>query len=108
LLAQLNGFILETAKNGEEALAKLASLENEPSIVFVDLNMPVMNGTEFLRKVRERGLATSSRIVIFSAGDKGSLSNLDQSLTWLAKPFDLADVLEAINFAKSFTDGSAN
>jgi CheY-like chemotaxis protein len=100
LLAQLNGFILETAKNGEEALKKLASLETEPSIVFVDLNMPVMSGTEFLREVCERGLAASSHIVIFSATDKGSLACFDRSLTWLAKPFELEDVLKAINLPR--------
>ena len=100
LLAQLNGFSLETAKNGQEALAKLAGLDQEPSVVFVDLNMPVMNGTEFLRRVHESGLAASSRIVIFSAREKGSMPNVDSSLTWLSKPFNLTDVLNIINLTR--------
>jgi DNA-binding response OmpR family regulator len=97
LLAQLNDFVLDTAKNGEEALEKLAHLEKEPTIVFVDLNMPVMNGTEFVRKIREGGFASHARIVIFSARDKETVPGLDKSLMWLAKPFTLTDVLKVIN-----------
>ncbi len=98
MLAELNGFVLETASNGEEALSKLANLDKDPSVVFVDLNMPIMTGSEFLREVRDRGLAPSSHIVILSASDKASLQNLDcgRSLTWLPKPFELAEVIKTI------------
>jgi len=97
LLADLHGFALDTARNGQEALDKLAKLEQAPSIVFVDFSMPIMNGSEFVRKVRESGLAMASKIVIFSAREKTSVPDLDKSLMWLSKPFNLADVLGAIN-----------
>lgn len=37
-------------KNGQEALTYLTSLKDEemPEVIFLDLNMPVMNGWEFL------------------------------------------------------------
>jgi two-component system nitrate/nitrite response regulator NarL len=38
-----------TSKNGEEALVKLAALT--PDALFVDLNMPVMNGWELLEEI---------------------------------------------------------
>lgn len=38
-----------TSKNGEEALAKLDGLT--PDALFVDLNMPVMNGWELLEQI---------------------------------------------------------
>jgi CheY-like chemotaxis protein len=91
---------LVTAKNGEDALVKLAELKEDPSVVFVDLNMPIMNGAEFLLRLKERGLATSSRIVIFTASEKQKISKLDNSLTWLSKPFNLVDVLKTINQAR--------
>ncbi len=48
---QSRGYCVITASNGEEAI-KLAKAEN-PAIIFMDLNMPVMDGTDALKKIRE-------------------------------------------------------
>ena len=45
---------IATAKNGQEALKyfdaikTIATTKNKPQLIFLDLNMPVMNGWEFL------------------------------------------------------------
>ena len=44
---------ITTAKNGEEAIKyfdtlKTTETNNKPQLIFLDLNMPVMNGWEFL------------------------------------------------------------
>lgn len=44
----LNHTIVE-AENGEDALVKLKEKETNPDIVILDLNMPKLNGIEFLR-----------------------------------------------------------
>jgi len=49
---QLKHHITE-AKNGEEALAILKSGDRLPDIILLDLNMPRMNGTEFLRILKK-------------------------------------------------------
>ena len=46
------GYEVETAGNGAEALEVLERLAAEPELVLVDWNMPVMNGLEFIRRVR--------------------------------------------------------
>ena len=44
---------LDMVSNGEEALAYLLSEENDlPGIILMDLNMPRMNGIEFLKRVK--------------------------------------------------------
>lgn len=40
------------ANNGEEALEYLFKKENLPSIILLDLNMPKVNGIEFLRVLK--------------------------------------------------------
>ena len=45
------GYAVVEAANGEEAVT-LARKER-PDIIFMDLNMPVMDGTEALKKIRE-------------------------------------------------------
>lgn len=38
------------AYDGEEALAILAELEKQPDVIFLDVNMPRMNGYQFLEE----------------------------------------------------------
>ncbi len=45
------GFTVELAKNGEEALEKLPLFK--PDIITLDIKMPGMNGIETLKRIRE-------------------------------------------------------
>ncbi|MBI4657018.1 MAG: response regulator [Elusimicrobia bacterium] len=54
-LFQEANYKTETAKNGQEALEKLASFV--PDIMIVDIEMPVMNGPEFIKKLHEKSLS---------------------------------------------------
>ena len=47
----LNGFQVESAGNGREALDKLAA-GLKPDLIVTDVNMPVMGGMELIRKTR--------------------------------------------------------
>ena len=40
------------ATNGEEALEALSKKDNLPNIIFLDLNMPRLNGIEFLKRLK--------------------------------------------------------
>lgn len=45
------GYVVDSARNGVEALAKFRS--NPPDLVLLDINMPGMNGIEVLRQMKE-------------------------------------------------------
>ena len=43
----------QVACNGLEAMGKLTNMEVRPNLIFLDLNMPLMNGHEFLQKMKK-------------------------------------------------------
>lgn len=48
---ELDGYTVETAANGLEGLAKLDAL-GHPCVILLDLMMPVMDGWQFLERLR--------------------------------------------------------
>ena len=48
---QDNGFETVAAENGEEGLTR--ALEAHPDVILIDVQMPIMNGIEMLKKLRE-------------------------------------------------------
>ena len=67
VVSELNSSIIsDTAINGADGLQKLASFESLPNLIFLDLNMPIMSGTEFLEKIKNIERLKNIPIVIFS------------------------------------------
>jgi CheY-like chemotaxis protein len=78
--------------SGLEAL-ELLEHSPPPSVILLDLNMPVMNGREFLaHKAEKPEIATIP--VIFSTGNP---KQAPTNLPIVQKPFELRDVLRAVN-----------
>jgi CheY-like chemotaxis protein len=57
---------MDVAKNGEEALQLLETPEGKPDIILLDLNMPKMNGLEFLHELRGQGQMRDVKIFIIT------------------------------------------
>jgi CheY-like chemotaxis protein len=67
IISELNPHALPlTAVNGADGIEKLTSSEHLPGIIFLDLNMPIMNGTEFLRRIKAIESLKYIPIIIFS------------------------------------------
>jgi two-component system nitrate/nitrite response regulator NarL len=60
------------ARNGFEAVEKVAELS--PDIVILDLTMPVLNGLDAAKQIRE--IAPSTRIVFFSIHEMPTAAGL--------------------------------
>ncbi|TCZ80261.1 response regulator [Lysobacter sp. N42] len=64
-LFTLEGFAVEEAGNGREALERLDA-GSHPSMIVLDLVMPVMDGWEFLRQMRARPERDTPVVVLTS------------------------------------------
>ena len=73
---------IEVAYNGEEAFQKYLSFM--PNIVLTDINMPKLNGINFVKKIRE--VDTKTHIIILTA------YNIQENLSEVVK-LDLDDLL---------------
>lgn len=97
--------ILYTASNGEEGL-KLFKQFN-PDIVITDIEMPIINGLEMAKKIREVSLST--QIIIITAYQKTEylLEAVNLQLTqYIIKPLSLAKIINALELTLNFLDSS--
>src|SRR5687768_1190491 len=58
------------AKNGKEALILLETLAELPDIIFIDINMPIMNGKEFLLIGKQHSRLKDIPMVMYSTTNK--------------------------------------
>ena len=89
----MEGFAVMTATNGAEAL--VAVDQTVPSLVLLDMRMPVLDGWGFMRAVRERGL-TLTVVVMTAAADARRWGREIGAEGVLAKPFDIDELLRAV------------
>jgi CheY-like chemotaxis protein len=54
------------ARDGEEGLALLEELTILPDYIFLDVNMPVMDGKEFLKRVKVNPILKDIPVVVYS------------------------------------------
>lgn len=91
------GFLVATAGDGEEALLKVA-LE-KPDILLLDLTMPLKNGFEVLKEVREKFTDKWRPVIIVSAQNDLETTRKCYSMEadhYLAKPCTLDQVVKAV------------
>jgi len=90
----LEGYEVLTAYNGALGLKRLS--EARADLVLMDLMMPVMDGREMLRRMREDPRLEGIPVVIMSAG-RISEAERSAACAVLPKPFDLGHLLETIS-----------
>jgi len=96
---QLNHSIVE-ANNGEEALVKLRSGDNPPDVILLDLNMPKMNGIEFLKVLKGDKSINHIPIIILTTSNnkKDLLSCYKIGISgYISKPLKYDDYVTKIN-----------
>jgi len=85
-------------ENGEDALAYLQNPDNaRPCIILLDLNMPIMNGIEFLKMAKQDDQLKSIPVVVLTTSeeqqDKVNSFNFGVA-GYMAKPVDYRQFVE--------------
>ena len=95
----LKGFghaVLE-AENGKQALEMLAT--NKPDCIVLDINMPEMNGIEFLKATSETPALAGIPVIVLTTQDEDPIRQQAMSLGangFLAKPFNKEQLIATI------------
>ncbi|MEK7306105.1 MAG: sigma-54 dependent transcriptional regulator [Nitrospirota bacterium] len=82
---QALGYHVATAENGLEALEKVT--QEEPDLIFLDLQMPQLGGMQVLKKVRERSELPVIIISAFGTIEKAVEAMKEGAFDFIAKPF---------------------
>jgi CheY-like chemotaxis protein len=82
---------IEAAFDGKEALMKLESMDTLPDLIFLDVNMPLMDGFECLTKLKLQEKFSSIPIIIYSTSASIKTVQIAEMLganAFLTKPSD--------------------
>jgi CheY-like chemotaxis protein len=93
----LEGYVVTTASNGAEALARMDG-DELPDAIVLDLMMPVMDGRTFLQHCHAEARFAGTPVVVLSASH--NLTELARELgarACMAKPFDIDVLLAVVN-----------
>ncbi len=95
-------FNLIEAENGRDALGKLDGLKSSGgsvSLFLVDVNMPVMDGFEFVKELRTDEKYSNVPILMLTSESSGGKKLTGKELGvsgWVVKPFDPESLIKVI------------
>ncbi len=91
IILEGEGFEVESAANGEEALARL--IARPPAVLLLDMRMPVMDGWQLVLEIDRSQLPRPPIVVLTAATDPAERAEEVRADAWLAKPFDRDELL---------------
>ncbi len=94
---EAHGYEVRTASNGEEAI--VAAAETALDLVFLDLGLPDLDGTEVIRRVRS---FSDVPVIVLSVRDRQAdkVAALDAGADdYVTKPFGMEEVLARLRAA---------
>src|SRR4051812_37153812 len=94
---------IETAGNGLEALEYLKDhSRTQPDLIFLDINMPKMNGWEFLEEYRKLDIPDKSQIVVMilttsaNPDDVKRAAEISHVIGFETKPLSLETMVDVL------------
>ena len=98
LVLEDEGCYVQTASNGRQALDWLRGNPGAARLVFLDIQMPVMDGAAFLReKEADPAIADVPVVVITAGGNCGQLRQRYEVRDCLSKPISYDKILKTVD-----------
>jgi twitching motility two-component system response regulator PilH len=91
------GVFVSTARNGKEAVAK--TLSEKPDLIFLDVNMPDMDGFAALREIRKiPELKTLPIVLVTSKNQKADKmwAQVQGATAYVTKPYSDQDIIDQV------------
>jgi two-component system chemotaxis response regulator CheY len=101
ILKKANHEVVGEGENGKEAVELYRALR--PDVVTLDITMPIMNGLEAVKAIKQED--PDAKIIICSAmGQQKMVVEAIEAgaLDFIVKPFDESRVMEAVNRVLSY------
>lgn len=89
------GFVVDTAGNGDEALQVLRRAGPPPDLILLDLTMPVMDGWTLRERLLQEDRWAGIPVIVVSA--LGNLPHPREILASIPKPLDLELLVDTIH-----------
>jgi CheY-like chemotaxis protein len=88
------GYTVISAQHGADALCVLE--HHRPSLILLDMRMPVMDGWTFVRTYRRRPAPHIPIVVMTAAIDAAQWSREVAAAAFIAKPFELTRLFDTV------------
>jgi two-component system chemotaxis response regulator CheY len=92
------GYETLEAANGQEALPLLDA--HKLNLIISDVNMPVMNGIEFVKRVRQHPTSKFTPVVMLTTEGQDEMKALGKAAgakAWIVKPFNPPQLLDVVS-----------
>ena len=99
------GFEVVTAANGLEALTMVGRMPVRPSVILLDLMMPVMDGYRFLEERTKTPELASIPVAIITAGNGIDKARIGDHAPIIRKPFDVPRLVSVLNQLRAGSEG---
>jgi CheY-like chemotaxis protein len=98
VLAMNDYYRVETAANGRDALDKLRAGGRLPSLILLDLMMPVMDGWAFMDEFMKDARLAAIPVVVFSAhgGTHSAAVRSVPAKAFLSKPLTMGELISTV------------
>lgn len=81
--------VCQTATNALKAFDELKTAESLPDFIFVDFNMPALNGISFIQKMKDQNRLEHIPVILMSTHTADVMCQLTrqfESINYIAKP----------------------